>query len=393
MSDTRQKTIEELQFEADQKRYRKTVRVTLVGSALDLALGMAKIVVGFYSQSQALIADGIHSFSDLATDGLVLYAAAHAARAADEEHPYGHRRIETVATVGLGVALIAVAVGIAIDAGQRLFEPERLLKPGVSALIVAALSIVSKEAIYHYTMRTARKVRSDMLRANAWHSRSDAISSIIVFVGVAGTMAGLDYLDALGAIGVALMILKIGGDLMWNSLRELVDTGLEPERILAIRNTILSVNGVSALHMLRTRRMGGDALADVHIQVNPSISVSEGHQISEAVRTTIIREIDEVSDVTVHIDTEDDQAAKRTDALPQRSEVVKRALHCFRNIDAVNDIEQIGLHYIDGKIQLELLLPLERAQDTVTARELAQEFKDAIRDDEVISKVEVRFSS
>lgn len=392
MSDTRQKTIEELQSEADQKRYRKTVRVTLVGSALDLVLGIAKIVVGFYSQSQALIADGIHSFSDLATDGLVLYAAAHAARAADEEHPYGHRRIETVATVGLGVALIAVAAGIAIDAGQRLFEPERLLRPGVGALVVAALSIISKEAIYHYTMRTARKVRSDMLRANAWHSRTDAISSIIVFVGVAGTMAGLDYLDALGAIGVALMILKIGGDLMWRSLRELVDTGLEPERIQAIRKTILSVDGVRALHMLRTRRMGGDALADVHIQVNPSISVSEGHQISEAVRATLIREIDEVCDVTVHIDTEDDQAAKRTDALPQRSEVIKRALNCFRNIDAVNDIEQIGLHYLNGKIQLELLLPLERAQDTVTARELAQEFKDAIRDDEVISKVEVRFS-
>lgn len=391
MSNSRKISIEELQLEADKNRYRSTVRVTLVGSALDLVLGVAKLIVGFASHSHALIADGIHSFSDLFTDGLVLYAASHANQAADEEHPYGHRRIETVATVVLGVILVAVAIGIAIDAGQRLFEPERLLKPGMIALIVAAISIVSKEAIYHYTMRTARKVRSDLLRANAWHSRTDAISSIIVFIGIAGTMAGLDYLDALGAIGVALMIIKIGWDLMWRSLRELVDTGLEPDRIKAIRESILSIDGVSALHMLRTRRMGGDALADVHLQVSSVISVSEGHHISEAVRATLIRDIEEISDVTVHIDTENDQAAKRTHELPLRSEVIRHALNCFHNIDAVDDIEQIGLHYLGGKIQLELLLPLERAHDTVAARELVQQFKDAIRDNDIISNVEIRF--
>lgn len=391
MSNSRQKSVEELQLKADKNRYRSTVRVTLVGSALDLVLGVAKLIVGFASHSHALIADGIHSFSDLFTDGLVLYAASHANQAADEEHPYGHRRIETVATVVLGVILVAVAIGIAIDAGQRLFEPERLLKPGMIALIVAAISIVSKEAIYHYTMRTARKVRSDLLRANAWHSRTDAISSIIVFIGIAGTMAGLDYLDALGAIGVALMIIKIGWDLMWRSLRELVDTGLEPDRIKAIRESILSIDGVSALHMLRTRRMGGDALADVHLQVSSVISVSEGHHISEAVRATLIRDIEEISDVTVHIDTENDQAAKRTHELPLRSEVIRHALNCFHNIDAVDDIEQIGLHYLGGKIQLELLLPLERAHDTVAARELVQQFKDAIRDNDIISNVEIRF--
>lgn len=391
MSNSRKISIEELQLEADKNRYRSTVRVTLVGSALDLVLGVAKLIVGFASHSHALIADGIHSFSDLFTDGLVLYAASHANQAADEEHPYGHRRIETVATVVLGVILVAVAIGIAIDAGQRLFEPERLLKPGMIALIVAAISIVSKEAIYHYTMRTARKVRSDLLRANAWHSRTDAISSIIVFIGIAGTMAGLDYLDALGAIGVALMIIKIGWDLMWRSLRELVDTGLEPDRIKAIRESILSIDGVSALHMLRTRRMGGDALADVHLQVSSVISVSEGHHISEAVRATLIRDIEEISDVTVHIDTENDQAAKRTHELPLRSEVIRHALNCFHNIDAVDDIEQIGLHYLGGKIQLDLLLPLERAHDTVAARELVQQFKDAIRDNDIISNVEIRF--
>jgi cation diffusion facilitator family transporter len=373
------------------ERRRETIRVTLVGSVVDLALGVAKLFFGFTAQSQALVADGIHSLSDLVTDGFVVYAASHASREADEEHPYGHRRIETVATVGLGVALLAVAAGIAWDAIERLFQPERLLHPGMAALVVASISIVSKEIIYHYSMRIARKYRSEMLRANAWHSRTDAISSVVVVIGVIGTMAGLDYLDAIAAVGVALMIIKIAWDLMWSSVRELVDTGLDPERIELIRKTIQSVDGVSSLHMLRTRRMGGDALADVHIQVNPTISVSEGHHISEAVRATLIREIDELLDVTVHIDTENDQAAKRTFNLPLRSEAIKHAMRCFQGIDAVNEIEQVNLHYLNGKMRLELLLPLDRAKDTEAARDLVRKFQQAIEHDDIISSVEVRF--
>ena len=167
--------------EQNSARYRETIKVTLVGSVVDLLLGVAKITVGFMSHSQALIADGIHSLSDLATDAIVLYAAKHSHQEADAEHPYGHGRIETVATVGLGFALIAVAIGISIDAIDRLFHPEALWVPGMWALVVVAgISIVSKEMIYHYTMRAAKKFRSNMLKANAWHSRSDAISSVIV---------------------------------------------------------------------------------------------------------------------------------------------------------------------------------------------------------------------
>jgi len=373
-------------------RTRETIRVTLIGSVVDLLLGVAKIFVGIVGHSQGLIADGIHSLSDLGTDIVVIYAARHAGRGADEDHPYGHARIETAATVALGVALVVVAVGIAIDAGTRLFSPGRLMHPGWLALSVAAVSVVAKEAIYQYTMVYARKHRSDILRANAWHSRSDAISSVIVVIGVIGTMVGLNYLDALAAIGVALMIIKIGWGLIWHSLRELVDTGLDHDRIEAIRDTILSVDGVSSLHNLRTRRMGSDALADVHIQVNPSISVSEGHQISEAVRKILIDKIEELTDVTVHIDIEDDQAAQRTIELPLRSEMIRRAMHCFRNIDEANEIDQITVHYHDGKVQLELLLPLDRARDPDAAARLGQRFNDAALEDELISRVDIRFA-
>lgn len=339
-------------------RYRETIKVTLIGSVVDLLLGVFKIQFGFLSQSQALIADGIHSLSDLATDAIVLYAAKHSHTEADEEHPYGHGRFETVATVGLGIALLVVAIGISIDATLRLFNPEKLLIPSMGALIVAAISIVSKEAIYHYTMRVARKYKSNMLRANAWHSRTDAISSVVVLVGVAGSMAGLWYLDAIAAIGVGLMIAKIGWDLAWHSIRELVDTGLDAERVEAIREIILAVDGVVSLHILRTRRMAGEALVDVHIQVAPHISVSEGHYVSETVRARIIKEIEEVTDVMVHIDPENDEVTPPNTGLPLRRKLMAQLEDQWRGLEAASRIEEVTLHYLEGQIQVELKLPL-----------------------------------
>ncbi len=373
------------------ERYRETLRVTLIGSVVDLTLGVAKIIFGFAAHSQALIADGIHSLSDLATDGLVLYAAKHASREADEEHPYGHGRFETIATVGLGIVLAAVATGIAFDAVTRLFNPDLLLRPGVWALVVAGLSIVSKEAIYHYTMRAARKYRSDILRANAWHSRTDAVSSVIVVVGVAGTMAGLPYLDAIAAVGVALMIARIAWDLGWRSVRELVDTALDRERVETIRRAILEADGVRTLHMLRTRRMGGDALVDVHIQVEPTLSVSEGHHVGETMRNRLIEEIPEVSDVTVHVDTENDQEAAATTALPLRHVVLERLERYFKDIDEARSVAKVTLHYLKGKIHVELLLPLEVTADGEQARRLQRRFQAAVGDDPDIARIELHF--
>ena len=188
-----------------------------------------------------------------------------------------------------------MAAGISYDAVRRLFEPELLLQPGPWALAAAVASILVKEAIYHYTMRSARRLRSRLLRANAWHSRGDAISSFVVLLGVAGTMAGLPYLDAIAAVGVAAMIAKIAWDLSWNSARELIDTALDAEEVAAIRSKILAVNGVRELHRLRTRRSGSDALVDVHLLVDPTLSVSEGHQIGEMVRSRLIGEIEDVA--------------------------------------------------------------------------------------------------
>lgn len=378
--------------EERQERYRQVRNVTLVGAMVNVVLAIGKVAAGLMSHSQSLIADGVHSLSDLISDAVVVVAAKHTSRGADEDHPYGHGRIETVATVALGIFLIAVAVGIVIDASYRLFSPERLLVPGVLALAVAAISVVAKEIMYQYTAKVARRMRSNMLRANAWHHRTDAISSVVVIIGVLGTMAGLTYLDAIAAIAVSLMIAKAGWDLGWHSVRELVDTALSPERVDSIRQSILAVDGVRAMHLLRTRTMGGNAFVDVHILVDPRLSVSEGHQISEAVRKKLLRDIEEVGDVTVHIDPEDDELSKPCDHLPLRDQVLSRLQKHWRNTRGGDMIQQITLHYLDGKIHVDVLLPLRAFASLDEARAVAQELSAAGAGDEDIADIRIAFA-
>lgn len=375
----------------DASRYAASRRVTLVGAVINVVLAVVKVVVGVVGHSAALVADGVHSLSDLVSDVVVLYAAKLGSEHADERHPYGHARIETLATVVVGALLLLVAAGIAIDAVQRLFHPERLLHPTLLTLVIAVVSVLSKEWLFHYTMRVARRVRSNLLRANAWHHRSDAISSVVVIVGIGGALAGLDYLDAVAAVVVGLMIAKAGWDLAAHSVSELVDTGLEPERLEAIRNAILEVEGVGALHMLRTRRMGPDALVDVHILVDPTISVSEGHQLSEKVRWHLIRNIDEVADVTVHIDPEDDERAAPSMHLPLRETAVARLRQCWAGVDGADAIEEITLHYLDGKLEVDVFLPLDTVASIAAAKSLGDGLRQAAEALEEVRCVRVHY--
>lgn len=374
-------------------RYEETRKVTLVGSAVDLFLGVIKIATGFLANSQALVADGIHSLSDLGTDIIVLIAAKHANREADENHPYGHGRIETLATVILGISLIAIAIGICIDAAIKLVDQQYLM-PTMIALIVAMISIVAKEAIYHYTMHYARKIRSKMLEANAWHSRSDSISSVVVVIGILGTMAGFESLDAIAAIAVACIILALGWKFVWHSIRELVDTALDPDEIEKINQTIKQVGGVKDSHFLRTRSMGADALVDVHIQVDSELSVSEGHAISETVRHQLIKKIDSVSDVMVHIDPEDDEDDMTNCCkLPLRKKLLEELRQEWHTISAAEKIDKITLHYLEGNIIVDLYLPLNICTNTDQIIELTLKFKEACLRHPNVSCARVYFSN
>ena len=379
--------------EAAPERYAIIRRVTLVGAVVDLVLAIAKIGGGFAAQSQSLVADGVHSLSDLVTDILVLIAARFARAKPDADHPYGHERIETAATVGLGVVLIVIAAGIALDSFRRLFHPEDLQAPAWWAMAIAAASVVSKEAVYHYTVRAARRSRSRLLEANAWHARSDAASSIVVIVGVGGALLGLGYLDAIAAVVVSWMIGRMGYRLARQSVAELIDTGLDPEEVEAIRTALMEIDGVRDLHMLRTRQMGPKSLVDVHILLkDPKLSVSEGHQISETARAELIRRFRDIEDVTVHIDPEDDEEVAQGRHLGLRGEIEAKLRAAWSEVPEAASIRRLNLHYLDGRIQVEVELPLDLALDGADPEPIRHRFEQALRREPDVSGVRVLFS-
>ncbi|MBI3900455.1 MAG: cation transporter [Gammaproteobacteria bacterium] len=373
------------------ERYRASRRVTWVSVALNIVLTIAQVIVGLVGHSQALIADGFHTLSDLISDIIVLFALKQGAKAADDEHPYGHGRIETAVTLILGVLLIVVAVGIMWRAGERWFDAAPLVTPSAITFWVAVITFGAKEWLYRYTLRTAQRFDSAMLKANAWHHRSDAISSLIVIAGIGGAIYGINYLDGVAAMLVSVMVAKIGIELSWQALRELVDTGLDVDDRESIRRVIQSVDGVRALHLLRTRRLGDRAFVDVHILVDGELSVSEGHHIGETVRTRLIDEIEPVADVTVHIDSEEDLDGDPEADLPLRDEIVARLERYFATIPEARLIDRTTLHYVGGHVDIELRLPLSSATTPETGLALAARFAAAAKIDNDIGRVEVCF--
>jgi cation diffusion facilitator family transporter len=366
-------------------------RVTYWGVLVNVLLSVAKLVGGVIGQSQALIADGLHSLSDLASDAMVLVAAHHAGEEADDDHPYGHARFETIATVALATLLGAVGLGIAYDAISRLIANEPITVPALFTLWIAAISILSKEALYHYTRIVGQKIHSQLLLANAWHHRSDAVSSIVVFIGIAGAQLEMPKLDAYAAIIVAIMIIKIGVELGYNSVQELADKGLELDKIEKIRNVILAHEDVLHLHMLRTRKMGHTALVDVHIEVAPKLSVSEGHHISEKVEKALKDRFDEINDVTVHIDPENDETIAASINLPLRSELISELNRHLSNCPEFADVSDITLHYLGGKISVEASLPIRHASAFEHIQDLQKKFREACLKIDSVGQVKLRF--
>ncbi|MAC46621.1 MAG: cation-efflux pump [Oceanospirillum sp.] len=336
---------------------REAHKVTLIGAALDTLLGVAKIIVGWFSQSHALIADGIHSLSDLLTDALVIIATHYGRQAPDKEHPYGHARFETLGTLILSSILIAVAGAIAYDSLLRLLNAENLQIPTWPALVVAAISIVSKEWIFRYTLHIANKMKSDLLKANAWHSRSDALSSIVVFIGIGGSMLGIQWLDQIAAFIVGLMIAHIGWKLMSDSLKDLLDTALPEEETRSIIELASQIKEVKGVHSLRSRKIGALVFLDIHLQVNPTISVSEGHQIGMKV-ITLLHQHDLSYDITFHIDAEDDSHRSYHDhpALPLRQELLLNLQQAWQPLGFVPAPSQLVLHYLNHKVDIDLYL-------------------------------------
>ncbi len=361
------------------ERGRETRTVALVSGLVNLLLSIAQIVIGLIANSAALVADGIHSASDLLSDGLVWFAARHASMAPDKDHPYGHGRYETAATLGLGILLVLVALGIVWGGAERVLDSERPI-PGLLALVVAAAGIAAKEGLYWYTIAVAKRLNSAMLRANAWHHRSDAMSSVVVLIGVGGAVLGFGYMDSLAAIVVGIMVGKIGWDLGWSALTELVDTALDDDEVGEAKRVVMAIDGVRSVHMLRTRRHGAEASADVHVQVAPRLSVSEGHMISQAVEDRMIEQVDSITDVTVHIDPEDDEDAPTCAGLPLRAEALEALDDAWTEAGAPLAPHETRLHYLSGKIDVELILPLSHFVDRRATDQLRAHLEAVARD-------------
>jgi len=357
------------------ERFAAAQKSTWVSIAINVLLTSLQLLGGFFSHSQALMADGLHSMSDLLSDVLVLFANRHGNRHADAEHPYGHARIETAATLILGTFLAALGVVLLVVAALRLQHPEALRAVHPLALAIAFLALLAKEGLFRYMLAVAKRVRSQMLVANAWHARSDAASSLVVIIGVGGNLLGYTFLDLVAAAVVGVMIAHMGGKLALEAMAELIDTGLAAEEVEAIRQTLLQVHGVRGLHELRTRKMADNALVDAHIMVDPKISVSEGHFIAESARHAVLKN-HHVLDVMVHIDPEDDMKAKPNAHLPSRPGLMAHLAECL-GVEALAN-NRVVFHYLDGKVDAEIYL----------ARESSPEGADALqaRCDERIGK-------
>ena len=341
-------------------RSKESQKVTLVGAFIDFILAVIKIVLGFIGQSGALIADGIHSFSDLITDWVTWYAAKLSGDAPDDDHPYGHERFETVATLGLSIFLAIVGTIIIFDGFGRFSNPNELKHE--SWLIAAAtLSILSKEGLYWYTVKVAKNVKSDLLRANAWHHRTDAFSSIVVVIGIIGAANGYFFFDSVAAILVGVLIIYIGWQLGFEATKELVDTSIDQEDIKALHLALSEIKGVKSVHTLRTRKVGHKKSADVHVQVNPFLSVSEGHIISVSVERVAKECIEELDDVTVHIDPENDEVKDDTPYkdLPERAQALKIISQSLKLENINYKIEKTQLHYLEGEILVDFYLSID----------------------------------
>jgi cation diffusion facilitator family transporter len=375
-------------YDADQVLKLKS-RVTYVGALVNTFLTIIKIGVGILGQSASLIADGIHSLSDLVSDLFVIIAIKLGSREADHDHPYGHRRFETMATVLLGLGLVAVATGIAWDAIERLLDPAKLLVPSKETLGIAVVSILANEWLFHYTKRIAEATRSKLLLANAWHHRSDAFSSVIVLIGIAAVLTGYPMADSVAAVLVAIMIAKMGIGLVLESINELVDSALPEEMVRDIRRIIKQTPSVQSIHLIRTRRMGEDAYVDTHIVVDARISVSEGHMIGDAVRDRLKTEFDDIVDVLVHIDPEDDEF-KEQDKVSISRERVQQYLDQYL-AERIHTVDGFRIYYLDGLIEVEVVLPHAMFNEPESVEWVKKQCAMIEKDIELIAKVYVFF--
>ncbi len=283
--------------------------VTNLGIAVNIILAVIKVAVGFLAGSIALITDGIHSISDMATDFAVLFGIHYGSKQPDSKHPYGHGRVETFSAAFISLVLIIVGAGMIFYAGSDIAKGH-VASPNIAVLIVAVISIVSKEFIYKITKSVAIKSHSPVLYANAWHHRSDALSSIAVAIGFISLKFGFEYGDQIAAVAVGIMIILVGARVISDCLNEIFERAVDSDTIEQIKQIIASKQQIRQWHRLRTRTVGREIFLDLHILVDPDLTITDAHEIAEALETALHEQITRPVNITVHIEPDKPELRK-----------------------------------------------------------------------------------
>ncbi|MBF0160803.1 MAG: cation transporter [Magnetococcales bacterium] len=363
----------ELESSRKETRYIQARRVTQVGTAGDTLLTIGKISAGLLTQSSALLAEGLHSGADLLFDVVVLLGMKIAKRKPDESHPYGHGKFEGLFTLFLSALLLLVAVGVVWDAIHRMGAGD-LHAPDAWAFWVALLSIVTKEGLFQYTVRVGRRLKSNIIMANAWHHRADSISSFAAMLGIGGALLGYPILDPVAAIVVAFFVSKVGFEIGWDAIKELTDASdaVDEEIRQRINHLINEIPDVLSAHFVTARQLGPDIVVDVHVVVPLCLSASEGHQVAEQVKYTLLKQVDAITEVVVHVDTEDDM--ERTIPMQPSREVLLDWV--FREIPegrAVVGVVRLQPNYTSRGIYLDLVLEADESYSFEAVHEEAQQ--------------------
>lgn len=283
------------------ERFRAARKSTWISVLVNCFLTLGQVITGIFSGSQGLIADGIHSLSDLVADFVVLIANHKSKKDPDDDHHYGHHRYENGASLILGAILLIVGIGMLWSAANKIQHPEEIPQVHIIALWVALAALVFKELLFRYMLAVATRVKSSMLVANAWHARSDAASSLVVSLGIIGNLLGFKFLDPVAALIVGLIVTKMGYSFMSDSLHDLMDRAVDIETEEKIKTTLLATPGVDGIHDLKTRKMGDLVIVDVHLEIDGNLSVKEGHDIAVTARNAVL-DNHHVLNVMTHVD-------------------------------------------------------------------------------------------
>jgi cation diffusion facilitator family transporter len=363
------------------------IKVTLIGTASNLILSTIKFIGGVIGNSAAMIADAVHSLSDLLTDLIVLITIKIGQKPKDKDHPYGHGRAESLGTTIVGVFIILAGIGLAYEA-WKIVQSEVSHIPKPLAAGTALISIFIKEWLFRYTRSIGKKLNSSILLANAWHHRSDAISSIAALIGILGSMAGFPVLDPIASAMVSCLIMKVGYKLTLGGFRDLMDTALNEKDTQKIQATIDNIPGVIKSHDLRTRKIGEEILMDLHIEVDNDLTITEGHEVAERVRRQLIKNYPNTQDVLVHVDGDNDSEVESIYNI-SRKDVEILLAPILASAERTLKKTQLRVHHLKGKNVVEIYLHGDSSKTIAEIDSCLKEVKSNLLKNEHIDGVKL----